>query len=255
MNSANFQMYSICCLGTTRGQCRQRMLFYMRWIFWLFAVVHWPSSKTTVKISAISSGTKGILCFTHTCCRMAHTARTWLGASLHPSLPSGWTGTASPSWPSVHLHTVSWHWAASCDALVSYGRLPARLACWSWCFLDSKTWQGEIKRTWEEIQTDEKWGEENKWRRQKWSRCTQEKNIKRQIDRKTEQQRTINLNTSRTRKYFQTHLAWKIYIFRLWVSHFIRPCNSDGGSSCLCHAITAAAQMEAKGVRKTTHRI
>lgn len=45
-------------------------------------------------------------------------------------------------------------------------------------------------------------------------------------------------NTSRTKK--------KIYTFRLWVSHFIRPCNWDGGSACLCHAITAAAQMEAK---------
>lgn len=47
----------------------------------------------------------------------------------------------------------------------------------------------------------------------------------------------------------------KIYIFCFWVLHFIRPCNWDGGSSCLCHAVTAAAQMEAKGVRKTMHRI
>lgn len=219
----------------------------MWWIFRL-QFICWPSSKN-YKFMQYLKELKGILCFTHMCCRMAHTARTWLGASLHPSLPSGWTGTASPFWPSEHLRTVSWHWAASCDALVSYGRLPARLAYWSCCFLDSKTWRGEFKRTWEEIYTHEKWGKEKKWRRQKWRRCTQEKNIKSQIDRQKE--RTTNNNQYKSNKQVLSNILHKkTYIFCLWVLHFIKPCNWDGGSSCLCHANTAADQMEAKGLEK-----
>lgn len=44
---------------------------------------------------------------THRCCRPARTAETWFGVSLRPSPPSGWTGTASPFWPSVRPRTAS----------------------------------------------------------------------------------------------------------------------------------------------------
>lgn len=89
---------------------------------------------------------------THRYYMKAHTAGTWSGASPHPSPPSGWTGTASPSWPSERLRTASWRSAVSSDVHVSYGRHPARPACWSWCCPDLKTWRVEFKGMWRETE-------------------------------------------------------------------------------------------------------
>lgn len=137
-NNTNCKLFNICSF----------QLFLCQFLYLLKHQKYLINWKSTVQCNFFVI----VLCVTHRYYMKAHTAGTWSGASPHPSPPSGWTGTASPSWPSERLRTASWRSAVSCDVHVSCGRHPARPACWSWCCPDLKTWRVEFKGMWREIE-------------------------------------------------------------------------------------------------------